>query len=262
MLTFYCDDSGTNYKTPFCVLAGYIGPAEEWQQFSDEWCEELEQSPSIRFLKMSQAHSVRGEFLDWSIQERDEKLERLAAVIRKRNLSGIASMVSNEAYKSFVRDFLPKTINHPYWLCFQGILDGVFRFTSDDERINMVLDRQGEGYQRAAHFIHSYLADPLVCKNSDRVGSLSFEDGDVLAPLQAAEMLVWYMRDHADSRSIGKPTSRRAAQRLWEMETVTKIWNGRLMEQYVETYQALHPLSPVNRPDLYRINKQKPPNLL
>jgi hypothetical protein len=36
-----------------------------------------------------------------------------------------------------------------------------------------------------------------------RFGTVMFADGDKVAPLQAAEMLCWNIRDHADSRALG-----------------------------------------------------------
>ena len=65
------------------------------------------------------------------------------------------------------------------------------------------------------------------------MGKLEFEDADVSPPLQAAEMVAWHIRDHADSKSIGQPTHRPVAEILWTVPTVTKAWDGQAMDDFV-----------------------------
>jgi hypothetical protein len=252
MLTFYCDDSGTNYRTPFCVLAGYIARAESWERFSDEWKAELNRSPYLKCLKMSQAYALKEQFSGWTESDREDKLVRLARVIQKHVSAAFGSYVSNQAFCSFVKNYVPRTVNHPYWLCLNGVVGATIKHVNTKQRINLVFDRQGEGFERRARLMEDNFRSMCDPPYAARLGTLTFADGDKSAPLQAAEMLCWSIRDYADSRALGSPTNRPAAEILWSVETITNIWDGKAMEKFVDRYQRLHPESPVNRPDLHR----------
>jgi hypothetical protein len=143
MITVYCDDSGTNYRTPFCVLAGYVATADDWQAFSEEWNAELNRPPRLSCLKMSQAYALKDQFSGWTESERDEKLIRLAQVIQRWVSAGFGSFVSNQAFRSFVKNYVPRTVNHPYWLCLNAVIGGAMLSIAENQQIDFVFDRQG-----------------------------------------------------------------------------------------------------------------------
>jgi hypothetical protein len=198
---------------------------------------------------MSQAYALKDQFSGWNETDRDEKLVRLAGVIQRHVSAGFGSFVSNQAFLSFVKNYLPETVDHPYWLCLNGVVAAALLHIADNERIDFVFDRQGEGFERRARLMTDALRSMCAPANGARLGELTFADGDIVPPLQAAEMLCWNIRDHADSRSVGSPTNRPPAQILWSVETIAKVWDGKAMEEFVDRYQRMHPESPLNRPD-------------
>ena len=62
LLQGFFDDSGTHAKSPLLVLGGLIATVEQWKDFSIEWDSKLKVEPTIRYLKMNEAQTMRGEF--------------------------------------------------------------------------------------------------------------------------------------------------------------------------------------------------------
>lgn len=80
-LRAYTDDSGSDIGDRPLFLAGYLNSIENWELFDRLWQEQLLSAPAIRYLKMTEAKGLRGEFAGWADAARDRKLEDMAAVI-------------------------------------------------------------------------------------------------------------------------------------------------------------------------------------
>jgi hypothetical protein len=87
-LQAFIDDSGRG-QDPAFVLAGWIASPEKWAEFSDEWKRILHESPRIEFFKMHEAWCLKGQFSDWEISDRDQKVAPLYAVIERFAMKGI-----------------------------------------------------------------------------------------------------------------------------------------------------------------------------
>ena len=249
MLTVFMDDSGSDLKPPFCVIAGYVSDPESWKRFSDDWQCELAANPPIRYLKMREAESLRGEFWGWDSVARERKLLRLAAIIKKHVIGGLGSFVSNRAYGSIVKGYLPSTIDHPYWLCFQRIvLDAalVYGQHADGGKVDFVFDGQGIGYERRATMMHQAWQDAANSPMEEMMGGIAFHDDKQILPLQAADMLAWHMRRYLDSGVQHRTENRPVADILWSIPTPSKPWWPHEMEDFVDFYHEIHPQSPRN----------------
>lgn len=148
----FCDDSGSD-GGEFCVLAGYLFEDQSLESFSDHWRATLAAPPSIKYFKMVEAASRRGEFWAWDAGQRDEKLSAFADIVKQHALYGVGSFISHQAYNSIARKALPPTVDHPYWFCFQGIIAVVLELVENgiaNGRVDFVLDGQGEGFERRA----------------------------------------------------------------------------------------------------------------
>ncbi len=75
------DDSGAKGQGPHVVIAGLIGRAEWWAEFSDEWAACLNQAPHVACFKMHQAAHRSGQFAGMTNKQRDEKLIALLRVL-------------------------------------------------------------------------------------------------------------------------------------------------------------------------------------
>ncbi len=255
MLTAFIDDSGTDGSGPFCVLAGYLSDVEQWKLFSDSWDIELRTEPKISHFKMAQAHSKRGPFWGWDNEARENKVAKLAKIVNQHAIGGIASIVSNKAYREEAKGCLPDTIDHPYWLCFEQIVMEAIRVYGHElngGKINFVFDSQGEGYERRGGLVHAGWREVLTRTPYEHLlGSITFaSDLDVL-PLQAADLLAWHIRRRGDRAIQKSPENRPADELLGEIPIRVFDWKPSDIRGYVEWYQQMHPNSPINRPDLH-----------
>lgn len=85
MLHAYFDDSRQDEKAGtqgVYTLAGYVGHAAKWKDFTDAWDRALHAQPrQLDYLKTWQAYKLRDPesmFYGWSEKERDERLTSLA----------------------------------------------------------------------------------------------------------------------------------------------------------------------------------------
>jgi hypothetical protein len=78
VLRLFVDDSGSGGDSRWFVLSGLISTVEKWAEFSDDWGLLLKQPPSVEYFKMSEAESLKGQFVNFDAPERDSKVGALA----------------------------------------------------------------------------------------------------------------------------------------------------------------------------------------
>ncbi|MEX0809930.1 MAG: DUF3800 domain-containing protein [Dongiaceae bacterium] len=200
----YIDDSMSHEGQKKLVLAGYINTAECWASFSDAWQWELRQSPAIAYLKMSEANYLTGEFSGWRPSERDNKIQRLAKVIRDSKPASIHSSVSSVDVNNIIKPVAPYGFSSPYFYCFQAIMIPLAIHQSkmgDEVRvpIEFIFDEQG-GLGDEARALYKMIRSDL---SQELQGLLSvepiFRDDKLVMPLQAADVLAWNIRRHCQS---------------------------------------------------------------
>jgi hypothetical protein len=95
VLQVYCDDSGTGGREQHdvFVLAGWLADSTAWAGFTADWARALSEPPSIVYFKMNEARVTRGQFRGpfkgWTHKARDEKVSRLAAILKKYARLGV-----------------------------------------------------------------------------------------------------------------------------------------------------------------------------
>jgi hypothetical protein len=84
-LHWFFDDSGSEptHGRHF-ILGGFLSTAEGWTAFSNEWQETLSLSPSLEYMKMSEAaslqrHSQFSRARGWTEDKRDERVRKLGS---------------------------------------------------------------------------------------------------------------------------------------------------------------------------------------
>jgi hypothetical protein len=198
MLQVYVDDSASDDGDQRLFLAGYINTADKWIRFSDAWQEELDHSPRINYLKMSEANNLGGEFRGWTAAARDEKLRGLARVIRHFSPASIHSSISRADFKTIVSPVAPYGFNRPYFYCFQAIIvplvNSMLEYGLPKVPVDFIFDEQ-EGMGEEARFFYRIIRDgqPAAVRSmlsSDPI----FRDDKQVLPLQAADMLAWHVR--------------------------------------------------------------------
>gem|GEM_PF-3775742 len=103
----------------------------------------------------------------------------LAQVVKDHALYGLGSFVAHKAYNSIARGALPPTVDHPYWLCFQGVIGGLLNLYENGlkfEKTDFVFDGQGVGFERRAALMHGGWREMLEEIGGSLIGTLSFAD--------------------------------------------------------------------------------------
>jgi hypothetical protein len=122
----YIDDSGTKGTHPIFSLAGFIGRAEQWAEFSNAWQTQLTGSPSIRYLKMADAAKLNGQFRFWKPGERDDKLKGFSEIIKRYTpQKAIHATIDLGAFEKHMAPHLHGPMSDPYFIGCHAILAGV-----------------------------------------------------------------------------------------------------------------------------------------
>jgi hypothetical protein len=68
------DYSGRDTDSPCFLIAGYLGSADDFVDLSHGWAQLLAKDPKLNYIKGYEAFGLSGEFIDWTIEERDRRL--------------------------------------------------------------------------------------------------------------------------------------------------------------------------------------------
>lgn len=198
----FLDDSGVKGTHPIFTFAGFIGRAEKWAKFSDEWIRWLHSEPRIGYLKMNEAVKLNGEFRGFTKEERNDKLRGCISILKEYPQQAIQISVNVADYESNLAKKTAKSARNPYFLAFFGILSGVCYEMADTgvpDQIEIIFDehsifkpRIDYWYERIRKDIGA-LHDPVLARvlppNPIFKSDLEF------VPLQAADVLAWLFRN-------------------------------------------------------------------
>lgn len=195
-LQYYIDDSGKN-DPPVFVLGGFVAPVENWLAFSREWQSALDDTPTISHFKMADANRNNGVFRGCSRSERDEKVSRLARIIRDHVEFGITIAIPHDAYDRVFKGKMMKEWDTPYHLAhslIMGRLHKALTAVGNTEEVDVIFDRQLDHEQQ---ILAAYNAMGGYQEMEARMrfpNGPQFADDKISLPLQAADMLVWHIR--------------------------------------------------------------------
>ena len=194
MLRAYFDDSGSDQRGPFFVLAGFVAKVPEWESFADEWEQALKIPPVLEYVKAKEANRLKDQFYKWTVQQRDERLSLLGEITRKHVLAGAGVAVRQKEYNNIIRGQVNQRFDNPYFVCFIGIIELLLKYMDDmgfTDKIDFVFDEQSIEHNVRPMF-DLYKAWPW--KFADRMGSLDFRSDKEVLPLQSADLVAWTVR--------------------------------------------------------------------
>lgn len=197
----FIDDSGGVGQTNHFVLAGYIGQAEDWAAFSDEWRAICDREPKTMPFKMWEAAHLVGAFAGWSVEARDQRVRALAEIIVRYPFTTFHCITDLEGFSKTIPEAVQKRMAQPYVFAFQMTIMGVayeLLERGQTERFEIIFDEQVIFGPRAVEWYQliKVLAD-------DDVGAIMpvqpmFKSDDEVMPLQAADLLAWMFRRDVD----------------------------------------------------------------
>jgi hypothetical protein len=207
VLNAFIDDSASAEPGRKLVLAGYVHRATRWMKFSDAWQVLLDEEPSIKYFKMSEAESRKGQFLGWEDGKVLKKLYRLAGLIERYKPWSIACSVSVDDYEEIFKPIAPYDFRYPYFPCFTAIVIGAARVHLGmglSDPVDFVFDDQGEIGEEALLWF-----EMIMESQSPEIKSLVpnkpiFRNDQQILPLQAADFLAWHLRRSKEPRNMNE----------------------------------------------------------
>jgi hypothetical protein len=189
ILNAYIDGSGTG-DPKFRVLAGWIGAADMWIEFSKAWQSRLD-CTGIPYFKMNEWAS-RPEIAGWFhrlIEEYDVKAA-VSCVIHTDDLVNVNRRIR---YPSYIVN--TAQMENPYYFGFKAIIDVMAQHQAKfglTEPIDFIFDEEAEKIRvlQAWDLIKSSSAPQFAALMGD---TPAYRDDKKVLPLQAADLYAWWI---------------------------------------------------------------------
>jgi hypothetical protein len=201
MFRAFVDDTGSDPREFAFTFAAWVGHAEEWDRFSDEWLEELQREPAIRYFRHYEAKSRTGQFSGWQRSDCGRKILRLAEVIARHELYGAVTGIKNQAVSGSARKAVvsAKTLrsilhaSRTYDFCFHSIVSLVLQYQvelGETDRVDFVFDQGDSAFDDCSEMFRGYKNEPAYRQDRRAIlGTITVSDDKVVKPLQAADLL-------------------------------------------------------------------------
>jgi hypothetical protein len=190
----FVDDSGSGGDSRFYVLGGYVASIPEWKSFAVKWQEVLDLQPKLDYFKMSQAESLKGNFLGFTVDQRDERLSRFIDVILTHEVREASVAVPYAAFCEVLEPVLPRTHSSPYYFAFVAMvtaLSGFYRHGgAPKEVVDFIFDIQQGKQARMDRLYGSFKG----WYPKWQLGRVDYRTDQEYLPLQAADLIAWHNR--------------------------------------------------------------------
>jgi len=240
MLRVYCDDT---WNDEVFVMGGFMADAANWAAFADDWRDALSRPPIINYFVMNDAMKNRGEFRHLQIEQRDEKISLLNAVISQHSPLEVYSLIpleplrrlyENSELQTLMRGLKPryqKMVIDPYYHALCSVISGIARMQIDrgvSEKIDFIFDEKRRHEPRIRNAWYPIAENqPPEMRQIISSSPLFLDDKDVL-PLQAADMAAWHRRQ--SWRQVVSDTAARRYNR-WETPVLPLVYTEKAVSE-------------------------------
>lgn len=213
MLKAYVDDSGSDRKGPAYVLSGYVSDVDSWDSFAREWDRLLNETPAIKYFKMQEAESGKGQFEGWSDDEIKDKICSLISIVCQYAKNRIECIFWQEHYdiahtwflvqmqkqmNPLVFSKVKRIFSNPYFLTFCLMMTDYanrMEMENSSEITDFVFDSQGKLGRNCVKWwkrMHAVL--PFERQRKYLPNEPVHRDEQMFLPLQAADLIAWQTR--------------------------------------------------------------------
>jgi hypothetical protein len=268
MAQAYMDESGIHDKARFCIVAGYVASPTDWYKFGKEWRRVLK-----KFCVPVEFHAQRfwtrdgfgrrvDEYQDWSDQKANAYVNALLTAVKKHDLYMLGSVMPVDLFFKYGEDdrrYLTgakveggkfKTTGKPtapYFLPFQHcIIEAAHRFERS-AKIDYFFD-QNEQLSGWATTLYQDLRSFL--KVSDRLGELKYADSKTSAPLQAADLVCFELKECVEkSKDVMKLEASYVLRHATKRGAQVKIFDERVIKEILSRPASLDQRPPGPGPE-------------
>jgi hypothetical protein len=203
-LQLYMDESGGGDPgTPHAVIGGMLIYRDGYLEFEPAWDEMLKKHCVYGIhMKEFGRHGRLGYLCDG---QRYALLADACALIRKYRAVTMAATLSNADYKANIPPEARKNFS-VYGMCFNLAIfmnHLLAEMNSHDAQIPIILDT-GNPYKHHVIDAHTFMYKEFQRYSYLHLGSLSFDDDEVLGILQAADIIAWGTRRITSGVAFGE----------------------------------------------------------
>jgi hypothetical protein len=191
MLGAFLDDSGTHASSTVTTIGGLLGTEAQWEVFVHAWNARLAKPIAgrqpLRSFHLSHCRNGQGEFLDYTLAERDHINYLFRRIVLDVGLVTVAAAVNRIAWNELVTGQVD--LGDPLDLCFFKCLEGILRFIrrdKPDEKVCLFFD---EGIKQVIGPFSAFCEmDKVTYPEVDRI---LFAPVTAEPPLQGADMIAY-----------------------------------------------------------------------
>src|ERR1035438_7875259 len=196
----YMDEAGIDARAPFCSVAGYIAPKDEWERFESDWRfvlnDYMRDVPEVqRYFHALEFYGNYPKYRRWKPSKRRSYIDALFRVINDRKVALFLSSVDRNAFFSLTEDerrYLTGGLHNgmkwkthgaptkPYFLPFQFCIVQGANIVREGDKIFPIMSHQ-ELYKMKALELYKQMLDSkpqMRCRNkladdivfSDQIG--------------------------------------------------------------------------------------------
>ncbi|MGH7013176.1 MAG: DUF3800 domain-containing protein [Stellaceae bacterium] len=147
VLGAFFDDSGTHTTSPFVVMGGVLGTAEQWDHFERAWtallANPLPGKPPLRQFHLSPCRAHRGEFELYTRFESDHLEQLFRRIIIDIGFMTFANAVDKVAWDELVTGEIAAQLGDPLEFCLVKCIDqviGAIRIRKPNETVDFWFD--------------------------------------------------------------------------------------------------------------------------
>jgi Protein of unknown function (DUF3800) len=201
VLRAYFDESGTTGGARIMTVVGVVATPARWKLLERAWRRMLK-AEGIREFKAADCVAGENEFEGWSQRRRDAFRSALAREIDRRALVAVACGLVRKDFRAWVLDHSHKTswARNAYMWCLRGALETLaYSAHRGRQRVAVVLDEGVGGQDKAIrHFRRAMEKDAEL--QAAFFGSFTTAASIEFAPLQAADLMAYELRHHAERK--------------------------------------------------------------
>jgi len=192
LLKAYLDETNSNKQGKFCVVAGFLGSEQQWDDLTREWQSMLDR----KHRKPLHMNSLR-----WGDSDR-QLLAALAPLPDKYNLTRIMGAIANEDYRDCVEGKIVDYVAVPYLLAMQVCIAHVLLHLGEGEEVAFIFEEHSV-YKHSAQTIYNSIF--AFHEGDARLHSLTHVRKNTYVAMQTADYLAFqlgqFLLDPASKKS-------------------------------------------------------------
>jgi hypothetical protein len=221
----YADETGTHSPTgraqgsEIAGVAGYVGWVDDWTKFCGDWQNTLDRYkvPYFHFSEFAdrknRSEDTSWAYYHWEKSKREQFLIELASVANKWTQNGfcIGGFFRVDHYHKEIPKWFQQ-LQPPFGLCFLLFYDALLlqikkQWKIGGTQVVFVFDHNSRTPQWES-LAHLYYNMARFHRDADgRMGSITFGDSKKLLPLQAADMIAYFIHQQLTNAVRGRPIS-------------------------------------------------------